>query len=68
MKDIEPLNLQDPVLDENGFIDLQYYYMKADSLRAEYLRDMFETLGNKIKQVISGLTTLLTCPKCLLSH
>ena len=68
MKEFEALNLQDPVLDEHGFIDLDFYQMKAERMRAEYLSDMFETLTNKIKNIVSSLTALVTGPKYLPPH
>jgi hypothetical protein len=68
MKEFEPLNLQDPVLDEFGVIDVDYYQMKAERLRAEYLRELSEILSDKIKKLVSGLATLITCSKSPLSH
>lgn len=48
-------------LDENGEIDLEYYYSKADRMRAEYVMELFHSAKTSVKALFHTVCEKLFC-------
>lgn len=52
------------VLNENGTVDLEFYYHEAEQLRAEYISLVFKAASKKVKSFFSSCYDAISCPKC----
>ncbi len=57
-----------PMLDENGEIDLQLSYMKANQIHADFISSIYHFAVCQVKQLVAKTIKFLSCPKCLFAN
>ncbi len=55
-------------LDANGEIDLNYYLHKGESLRAEFLSELYLSAKKSIKNTVTTFYERFVCVNCHPSH
>lgn len=55
-------------LDTNGMIDLEYYYIKADEMRAIYMIELYRNTKQGIKAMLKAFYERFICVNCHPSH
>lgn len=55
-------------LDESGKIDVDYYYRKAQMMRANHIRDMASGAKARIKTLFKSISEKLFCGNAQTSH
>jgi hypothetical protein len=51
-------------LDANGMIDLEYYYIKSDEMRAEYLIALYRNTKQYLKATLKSFYERFICINC----